>query len=75
MSNTQQGPSFSKLANDYLRSLGAYREAKAAVSIGQRLGHDTRETEYLAATLQAQHQQAVSDLVSRAVEMREGGRA
>lgn len=75
MSTTQYGPSFSKLVGNYLRSLGEYRDAKAAVSVGQRLGHGTRETEYLAASLQAQHQQALTDLVSRAVEMREGGRA
>lgn len=75
MSSTNHGPSFSKLAGSYLRSLGEYREAKAAVAIGRRLGHDTREMEHLAATLQARHQDAVVELVSRAVELRDGGRA
>jgi transcription elongation GreA/GreB family factor len=75
MSSTRCAPSFSKLAGNYLNSLTDYREAKAAVSVAQRLGQDTREMEYHAARQQERHQRAVVALVARAVELRGGGRA
>lgn len=69
------GPSFAALARRYMNSLNTYREAKNAVAVSQRLGQDVRELEHHAARMQAQHQQAVTELVDAAVRLREEGRA
>ena len=69
------GPSFAALARGYLNSLNAYRDSKNAVVVAQRIGQDVRELEHHAARMQAQHQQAVTELVDGAVRLREEGRA
>lgn len=72
---TSSGPSFAALARRYLNSLNTYRDAKNAVAVAQRIGQDARELEHHAARMQAQHQQAVTELVDGALRLRDGGRA
>ena len=77
MSSTK-GISFTKLVRQYLTSLEDTEQARIAVSVARKLEQPewtVRDLEFHAARLQTGHRQAVVDLVSRAVEMREQGTA
>ncbi|CAN7508962.1 hypothetical protein LJR290_003443 [Variovorax sp. LjRoot290] len=71
--NTENRPSFAQLARRYLGTLNEYRDAKAAVSVAERIGHDVRDLEYHAAQAHARHQEAFGELVRLAVRLDETG--
>ena len=60
--------SFARLAQNYLRTLKQYTEAKTAVSVVQGLGQESGDVEYHAARLQDMHREAFDALVRRALE-------
>lgn len=71
--HTANRPSFAQVTRRYLSTLNEYRDAKAAVSVAGRIGHDARDLEFHAAQAHARHQEAFGALVQLVVRMHEAG--
>ena len=68
-SNTAPKIPFAKLARRYLATLEDLRDAKTALGIAGRIGHDVRDLQYHAAQAQVTHQEAFVALVRAAIVM------
>ncbi len=66
-------PSFLRLVRCYLGSLHEYREAKGAVHVAQRLGHQSDDLEWHAAKAQTRHVEAFHALLDMAVQLKGQG--